>query len=40
MIHATLTLALRTIPGGYLCRVQEGEFKYMVAFYDPSVSSA
>jgi hypothetical protein len=38
MIHGSLILALRTTPGGYLCRVQEGEFKYMVAFYDPAVS--
>ena len=24
--------ALQDVPGGYLCRVQDGEFKYMLAF--------
>jgi hypothetical protein len=28
---------LRAVRGGYLCRVQEGELKYMAAFYDPQV---
>jgi hypothetical protein len=28
---------LRAVRGGYPCRVQEGELKYMVAFYDPQV---
>jgi hypothetical protein len=32
-----LMMGLRAVRGGYLCRVQEGELKYMVAFYDPQV---
>ena len=34
---STLVRALRAVPGGYLCRVQEGDFKYMVAFCDAQV---
>jgi hypothetical protein len=32
-----LMMGLRAVRGGYLCRVQEAELKYMVAFYDPQV---
>lgn len=36
-VVAALMAGLRAVRGGYLCRVQEGELKYMVAFYDPQV---
>jgi hypothetical protein len=36
-VVGVLLAALRAVRGGYLCRVQEGELKYMVAFYDPQV---
>lgn len=37
MIVETLKDALRAVNGGYLCRDQKMELKYMVAFYDPQV---
>jgi hypothetical protein len=37
VVLAALELALRVVPGGYLCRVQKGDFKYMIAFCDAQV---
>eukprot|EP00775_Hariotina_reticulata_P008470 gene8470-8653_t len=33
-VLAVIAEALKAVPGGYLCRVQDGEMKYMVAFHD------
>lgn len=37
VVVGVLMKGLRAVRGGYLCRVQEAELKYMVAFYDPQV---
>jgi hypothetical protein len=37
MVLAVITEALKAVPGGYLCRVQDGEMKYMVAFHAAQV---
>lgn len=36
-ISEVLRAALRRVPGGYLCREQEGDLKYMLAFVDEQV---
>ncbi len=34
---ACIRSCLRVVPGGYLCRLQDGDLKYMVAFASPEV---
>ena len=38
IIVACIRAVLRVVPGGYLCRQQDGDLKYMVAFSSPRVS--
>lgn len=37
VIAACIQNTLRRTEQGYLCRMQDGEMKYMVAFHNPSV---
>lgn len=40
IIAACINAALRLVQGGYLCRMQDGDLKYMVAFAAPQVGQA
>lgn len=37
LIEDCITYTLAHAKGGYLCRVQEGEYKYMIAFETAAV---
>jgi len=36
-VRACLHKALCSVPGGYMCREQEADLKYMVVFFEPQV---